>query len=91
MESKLQGKIIRYLEKRKWYVLKVIRCNKSGHPDIEAFREGKVFFIECKNADKEAKPLQEYRHDQLRGHGFPVFVIDDYKYFLTVVKKFNLL
>jgi len=82
MESKLQRKIIKYLEKRHWYVLKIVICNKAGHPDIEAVKDGRLIYIEAKDKGKKAKPLQEYRHEQLRGHGFPVLVIDDYNDFL---------
>lgn len=92
MESKLQRKIIKYLEgrKRKWYVIKIVTCNKPGHPDIEAYREGRVVFVECKDKGKKAAPLQEYRHEQLRGHGFNVFVIDDYEDFLKISKRYGL-
>lgn len=90
MEAKLQRRIIKFLEKHRWYVVKIVICNKPGHPDIEAYRNGIVIFIECKDAGKKAKPLQDYRHEQLRGQGFLVFVIDDYSEFLKIVRKHDL-
>lgn len=87
MESKLQMKIIKYLETHGWYVLKVVACNKSGHPDITAFRGGKVIFIECKDIGKKPTKLQEVRHQQLRRSEFDVYVFDDYVEFLRAIDQ----
>jgi len=84
MESKLQARIVKDLTEIGWYVLKVIRCNKAGHPDIEAFKNKRTVFIEVKDENKttEEDGLQEYRHEQLREQGFKVYVFNnwlDYK------------
>jgi Holliday junction resolvase len=47
-EQQIQTKIIKKLEKDGWYVVKIIKCNKNGFPDIIALREGEVKFYEVK-------------------------------------------
>jgi Holliday junction resolvase len=37
-EQLIQSKIIKQLEANGWYVLKLIKTNKNGIPDIVAFR-----------------------------------------------------
>lgn len=81
-EAKLQKKIIDYLEDRGCYVLKVMRSNKSGHPDLEVFTPvGKIWLFEVKDKGKKAEPLQEHRHEELRSRNFKVLVVDDYDKF----------
>ncbi len=88
MESKLQRKIIAYLEKKGWYVLKVVSSNKSGHPDIQIMRDGQTIFIEAKDKGKKPSKLQLYRHEQLRERGFTVLVIDDWEVFKSQLNLF---
>lgn len=88
LESKLQSKIRQDLEKQGWYVLKVIRCNLSGHPDINAFRNTKAIFIEVKAKGKKAEPLQLFRHDELEKRGFQTFIIDTWEQYLQLKPNF---
>lgn len=78
-EKKLQARIINDLESRGWEVVKVIRCNKSGWPDIQAHKNKITVFIECKAEGKEARPLQVYQHQRLQRQGFEVFVFDTWE------------
>ena len=88
-ESKLQSKIIDDLELLGWEVHKVMKSNKSGWPDVEAFKNRITIFIETKTTGKEARPLQTYRHGKLRDQGFQVFVIDTWEMYLEVRKVIN--
>jgi Holliday junction resolvase len=83
MESKLQRKIIQDLELDGWEVNKVMKSNKAGWPDLEAFRNKITIFIETKSRGKKAKPIQEYVHRRLRAQGFSVFVIDTWDAYLS--------
>ena len=86
-ESKLQKQVIKLLEKDGWYVLKVVSSNKSGHPDISAYKDTRCIFLELKSKGKKPTKLQEYRIAELRKHGFKCFVIDDlttFKYAMAV-------
>jgi len=76
-EAELQSKITKQLEASGWLVVKVIQCNKNGWPDLTALRNGQTVFIEVKAAGKKPRPLQEYRHQQLRKQGFKTIVIDN--------------
>jgi Holliday junction resolvase len=76
-ESKLQKQVIKLLEKSGWYVLKVVSSNKSGHPDISAFKDSKAIFLECKSKGKKTTKLQDYRIEELRVRKFRCFIIDD--------------
>ena len=77
-ESEIQSHIIKKLEAAGWYLIKIIQCNKNGFPDLIALRQGSTIFIEVKAKGKKARPLQEYRHQQLKKQGFKTLVIDDH-------------
>ena len=74
LESCVQREIIRYLEGCSWYVVKLIQTNKNGIPDLMAVREGKCIFVEVKREKQTAKPLQNYRMNELKQHGTTAFV-----------------
>lgn len=78
-ESEIQRKIIKKLEAAGWLVNKILSCSKPGWPDLEAYRNKVVVFIECKIPGKQARDLQLYRHRKLREQGFEVIVADDEK------------
>jgi Holliday junction resolvase len=74
LESKIQRKIIADLQKKGWLVIKVIQSNAPGFPDLMALKEGRVIFLEVKQPGQKPRPLQLYRHEQLRKQGFEVIV-----------------
>lgn len=65
-----QQEIIKSYEKDGYLVLKTIRLNKSGFPDIMALKEGRVLFIEVKEEKDTLEPLQKKRIDELKEKGF---------------------
>ena len=75
LESKVQAKHIKQLEKQGWYCVKIITCNKNGFPDVMALKDGAVKFYEYKGSTGKVRPLQEFRHKELRELGFSVDVI----------------
>ena len=77
MESKIQEKIVKNLERRGWYVVKIIQCTKNGWPDLQAVKDGKTVYIEVKDIGKEPDPLQLMRHKELRSAGAAVYVTDN--------------
>lgn len=83
-EAKLQAKIINDLELSGWEVNKVMKSNKAGWPDVEAFKNKVTVFIETKSLGKKAKPLQKYQHRRLEAQGFKVFVIDSWGCYLQI-------
>lgn len=74
LESQIQRKIIAWLEKDGWYVIKIIQCNKNGMTDLIALRDGMAVFIEVKRPGEKPEELQLYRHQELRKKGFKVII-----------------
>jgi len=73
-EQLIQSKIIKQLEADGWYVLKLIKTNKNGIPDIVAFRNNEFQFIEVKTEKGVLSELQKYRIKELQDLGFKVHV-----------------
>jgi Holliday junction resolvase len=73
-EQQIQSKIIKQLEADGWYVLKLIKSNKNGIPDIVAFRNNEFQFIEVKTEKGVLSELQKYRIKELQDLGFKVHV-----------------
>jgi len=70
-EQQIQSKRIKELEAEGYYVIKLIKTNKNGIPDIIALRPGAdVIFSEVKTKKGKVSPLQEYRLKELREYGF---------------------
>lgn len=78
--SKFQSKIIKEYESQGYLVLKTIRLNKNGYPDIIAMKSNEpTIFIEIKETKDTLKPLQKLRIDQLNQKGFKAICLQDGK------------
>tara|TARA_R110000751_G_scaffold7210_2_gene29808 strand:- start:14164 stop:14406 length:243 start_codon:yes stop_codon:yes gene_type:complete len=70
-ESQIQAKRIKQLEAEGYYVLKLMKTNKNGIPDLIAIpRDVPVLFSEVKTKTGKISPLQRYRIAELKQHGF---------------------
>ena len=70
-EQQVQSKKIKELEDKGYYVLKLIKTNKNGIPDLLAIHpNNKVLFVEVKTKKGRVPKLQEYRMKELREYGF---------------------
>ena len=69
-EAKYQAKIIKALEARGYYVLKLIQTNKNGIADILALKHCEVWFIEVKGDKGKIAPLQKYRASEVESFNF---------------------
>ena len=70
-EQQVQSKKIKELEAGGYYVLKLIKTNKNGIPDLLAIHpNNKVLFVEVKTKKGRVSKLQEYRMKELKDHGF---------------------
>lgn len=70
MESQYQRKVISELESEGYYVLKLIKTNKPGIPDLIALKPNEVKFIEVKGERTPVSELQKYRIKELQKLGF---------------------
>ena len=69
-ESQLQSKKIKELEAQGYYVIKLIKTNKNGIPDLLAIpKDSDVLFIEVNGPAGKLSKLQEYRINELIDHG----------------------
>lgn len=87
MESKLQTKIIKHLEREGWEVVKTILLNKSGYEDLFCFKNGKTMFIEVKDKGKKPTDLQLYRIKKHNENGFISFWVDDFLTFINIINN----
>lgn len=70
-EQQYQSKIIKSFEEKGWYVIKLIKTNKNGIPDLLCLKAGeRPLFIEVKNENGKLSELQKYRLDELNKLGF---------------------
>ena len=78
--SKFQSKIIKEYEDKGYLVLKTIRLNVNGYPDLLAMKSNEpTIFIEVKEKKDDLKPLQGLRIDELNKKGFNAFCLQDGK------------
>tara|TARA_R110000782_G_scaffold108548_1_gene197143 strand:- start:1527 stop:1766 length:240 start_codon:yes stop_codon:yes gene_type:complete len=70
-EQQIQAKRIKQLESEGYYVLKLVKTNKNGIPDILAIPpNSNVIFSEVKTPKGKVSELQKYRLKELEGYGF---------------------
>lgn len=74
LESKLQTKIIRYLN-TVGKAIKLVSPSGRGHPDIMAIIDGKVWLFEVKTPTGVVSPLQEYQITEWRKHGANAYIV----------------
>jgi Holliday junction resolvase len=77
--SAYQSKIIKAYKKKGWLVIKTIRLNENGFPDLFLFKNSTTIFIEVKEKNDTLKPLQIARINQLIAKGFTAFCLQDGK------------
>lgn len=82
LESIIQSKIIKEAKKQGFEVLKVIKCNINGYPDLTLFKDKETIFIEVKNENGKQSELQKYVQKQLEKQGFQYWLVrslDEFK------------
>ncbi len=84
-EASLQKKIIKYLEKKGAWVVKITACNKNGCPDLIVSYMGLFYAFEVKREDGKGvtSKLQKYRITQINEAGGKAYVVNS----LDQVKK----
>jgi len=69
-EQQIQHKRIKQLESEGYYVIKLVKTNKNGIPDLIAIPPNSgVIFSEVKTPSGRLSKLQEYRLKELQGYG----------------------
>jgi Holliday junction resolvase len=65
-ESKIQKKIITQLEANGFFVVKMIKTNKNGIPDLLAVKENRTIFVEVKQEHGKLSEIQKHRINEIR-------------------------
>jgi Holliday junction resolvase len=74
-EQQVQSKLIKELEDKGYYVIKLMKTNKNGIPDLIAIpKNSDVEFYEVKRYDGKLSKLQEYRIKELKNYGIKAVV-----------------
>ena len=73
-EAKFQKKIINRLESEGYYVLKLIKTNKNGIPDLLALKPNDIRVIEVKGKNTPVSKLQEFRIKELNNYGLSAVI-----------------
>jgi Holliday junction resolvase len=69
-EQQIQSRRIKELEAQGYYVIKLVRTNKNGIPDLIAIpKNSDVLFCEVKRPEGKLSKLQEYRIKELNQYG----------------------
>jgi len=69
-EQQIQANRIKQLEAEGYYVIKLIKTNKNGIPDLVAIPPNcGVLFSEVKKPSGRVSAIQEYRLKELEKHG----------------------
>ena len=75
-ESQIQKKIIDNFTNRGFLVVKLMKTNTNGIPDLMVLKDGVCKFIEVKKPNGKISELQKYRIKQLRKQNFEAVVMD---------------
>lgn len=79
-EQQIQSKKIKELEGQGYYVIKLMKTNKNGIPDLLVLpKNSDAFFIEVKKEDGVLSKLQEYRINELNKHGLKTQILKGWK------------
>jgi hypothetical protein len=79
-EQQIQSKKIKELESQGYYVIKLIKTNKNGIPDLLVLpKNSDAFFIEVKKEGGVLSKLQEYRINELNKHGLKTEILKGWK------------
>jgi len=85
LESVIQSKIINEAKKNGYLVLKVVKCNITGYPDLTLFKDNLTLFIEVKNEKGIQSEIQKYVQKQLESKGFKYFIVRSLDEFKKIV------
>jgi hypothetical protein len=79
-EQQIQSKKIKELESQGYYVIKLVKTNKNGVPDLLVLpKNSDAFFIEVKKEGGVLSKLQEYRINELNKHGLKTEILKGWK------------
>ena len=77
MEKGVEMPVVRRAEKAGWFVRKVQWPGRIGAPDRVFIKDGRVVWIEFKDAGKRPRKSQELEHDRMKVAGAEIYWCDN--------------
>lgn len=87
LESIIQSKIINEAKNNGYLVLKVVKCNLNGYPDITLFKNNSTIFVEVKNEKGIQSEIQKYIQKQIELQGFKYYLVRSLEEFKQKLKN----
>jgi hypothetical protein len=88
LESWIQSKVIKYLQKKWYIVIKHIKCNITWLPDIQVLTwNWQTFFIEIKQEKWKESKIQEYQRQKLINFWYSCIITYWYNDFIDKFKE----
>lgn len=89
-EQQIEQYLVSQVKKQGGWAPKFVSPGTNGMPDrIVLMPYGHIGFVELKAPGEKPRPLQLYRHQQLRDLGFQVFVMDDFDQAQMIIDAIN--
>ena len=86
LESIIQSKIVNEAKKNGYTVLKVVKCNITGYPDLTLFKDNSTIFVEVKNEKGIQSEIQKYVQKQLENQGFKYYLVRSLEEFKQIIE-----
>ena len=77
MEKGVEMPVVRRAEKAGWFVRKLAWPGRIGAPDRVFIKDGRVVWIEFKDAGKRPRKSQELEHDRMKAAGAEIYWCDN--------------
>jgi len=87
-EQKIQKKISDHLESKHFYVIKLIKTNKNGIPDLVAMKNNLNIFIEVKTEKGKTSKLQDFRIGELWDKDIAAYVVYGYDNYIERIGQY---
>lgn len=89
LESDIQAETTRAAVSIGLLPIRINVVGRKGWPDYGYGYKGHMCFIEFKRPGERPEPLQEHVHQILRAELFPVFVVSNADYGITLLKEWK--
>ena len=77
MEKGVEMPVVKRAEKAGWFVRKLAWPGRIGAPDRVFIKDGRVVWIEFKDAGKRPRKSQELEHDRMKAAGAEIYWCDN--------------
>ena len=78
-EAEVEARLVSVAKRHGWTAEKFTSPGRRSVPDRIVWKNGVLFFVECKATGEEPTKAQERDHARRRAAGFLVYVVDSYE------------